>query len=77
MTARVWILVVALVLGNNAVSSAQGLTLNERLVQLADILGNGSLYKAPAKIRAIEEIAGLDTTSGLASGLLFDRANFQ
>ncbi len=51
-------------------------TVNERLVELSAVLGSGSTSSDADRIRAIEEIAGMGTTSGLASGLILDRASF-
>lgn len=57
--------------------AGQARTVNERLVELAGILGSESTASAQVRIRAIEEIAGMGTISGLASGLVFDHASFQ
>ncbi len=57
--------------------AAQARTVNERLVELSAILGSESTSSHQVRIRAIEEIAGMGTISGLASGLIFDRASFR
>ncbi|BDU71993.1 hypothetical protein [Mesoterricola silvestris] len=52
-------------------------TVNERLVELSAILGSGSPAGPAIRVQAIREIAAMGTTSGLASGMIFDRANFR
>jgi hypothetical protein len=69
-----WILASLLTTGS-ILASGQTLTVSERLVQLADILGKSSTYTSPQKIRAIQEIGKIHVISSLASSLLFDRAN--
>jgi hypothetical protein len=75
MSAPSWVLAAVLVLGIPV--RAQGLTANERLVQLAEVLGQESPSGPAAKIRAIREIGAMGVVSGLAAGLLFDRANLR
>ena len=50
---------------------------NARMVELAEILGKASDRESREKILAIQEVAGMGAGSGLAAGLLFDRANIQ
>jgi hypothetical protein len=69
-----WILVSLLTTGS-ILASGQALTVNERLVQLADVLGKNAASSSPQKIRAIQEIGQIHVISSLASGLLFERAN--
>jgi hypothetical protein len=68
------VLAALLVLGSGAGARAQ-MTVSERLVQLSEVLGKGTNVDSATRIKAIEEIGGMGTTSSLASGLLFDRAN--
>lgn len=62
-------------LGSSLLGSAQSPAVDNRLVELSSVLTAGAETTSEAKIRAIEEIAALGTRSGLASGLLFDRAS--
>ena len=72
-----WVLTALLALGTFGQARAQGITINDRLVQLSEVLGSGSDFEPAAKIKAIEEIGAMRTISALASGLLFDRANIR
>ena len=52
-------------------------TPNERLVELADVLGNNSDHPPAHKVKAIEEVAAMRKVSSLGAGMLFDRANIR
>ena len=67
-----WVLLALLAAGP---AGAQGITYNERLVELAEVLGIDAQSSSAAKIRAIHELGDLRMVSGVAGGLLFDRAN--
>jgi len=75
MSARHWVLAGIIFAGALLPVSGQTMTFNERMVQLSDVLGNGSPASRKEKLRAINEIIELHQISGLASGMLFDRAN--
>jgi len=67
-----WVLVGLLA---SAHGSAQGVTYNERLVELAGVLGIDAETSSAVKIRAIRELGDLRVVNSMAGGLLFDRAN--
>lgn len=75
MNGAKWVLAALLVVGASLQAQDQGITVSERLVQLSELLGKGSTVDSETKIKAIQEIGTMGTTSALASGLLFDRAN--
>ena len=70
-----WALSALLALTVPGSARAQGVTVNERLIELSEVLGNGSTYPSATRIHAIREIGAMRTVSALAAGLLFDRAN--
>lgn len=72
-----WARAALLAMGFMVQGTAQGITVNDRLVELSDVLGKASLSGSATKIKAIEEIGAMKTISSLASGLLFDRASIR
>jgi hypothetical protein len=62
-------------MGSCVLGAAQSQGTDSRLVELSSVLTAGAETTPEAKIQAIEEIAAMGTRSGLASGLLFDRAS--
>ena len=77
MTMGKWALSTMLAAASILAPAAEPPTLNERLVQLSDILGPASTYSTRDKLRAIHELGVIKAISGIASGLLFDRANIR
>jgi len=77
MAALKWVLAMLVATGVAYPGAAQSLTPNQRLIQLAEVLSNASSYSTAAKIRAIQEIGDSRVVSGVASGLLFNRANYR
>ena len=75
MRASTLVLAALLASSSLAAGAGQPLTVSERLVQLADVLGKQSTFSSRQKIQAIDEIGRIRTISGLAESLLFQRGN--